>query len=200
MIYFSSVYEDEPTHQVMLKLYDHFHGCFIELKTIPCNGKGKIKKRIGAYHNAAQYSHYFIIADLDNSYDCARSLIKDWLPKQSARNFLFRVAVHEIESWLLADRENFAAFFSINQQLIPLNPDNEMDPKNTIISLAKRSKKRDIREAIVPIDNFAKTGPGYNIQLQSYIQKVWNIESACKNSQSLSGAIKALEKFANCNK
>ena len=196
MIYFTSVYEDEPTHQVMLRLYEYFKGRFSELRSISCNGKGKIKKQIGAYNNAAQYNHYFIIADLDNSYDCAPSLINDWLPDKHTSKFLFRVAVHEIESWLLADRANFAAFFSISQVLVPLYPDNELDPKQTVITLAKKSRKREIREAIVPADDFVKIGQGYNVQLQKYIQNVWDINSARKNSPSLDKAIKSLEKIA----
>ena len=195
MIYFTSVYEDEPTHQVMLKLYNYFQGSFAELKAVHCNGNGKIKKQIGAYNNAAQYNHYFIITDLDNSYGCAPSLIKDWIPEQHANKFLFRVAVHEIESWLLADRINFAAFFSISAAIISTAPDNDPDPKQTVINLAKRSRKRAIREAIVPIDNFARLGPGYNMQLQNYIQKSWDIDSARKNSPSLDKTIKSLEKL-----
>ena len=195
MIYITSVYEDEPTHQVMLKLYEYFKDSFIESKTIPCFGNGKIKKQITAYNNAAQYSHYFIITDLDNNYNCAPLLIKEWLPEHYADKFLFRVAVHEIESWLLADRENFSTFFSISKALIPLNPDNEQNPKQTVISLAKRSKKREIREDVVPIDNFARIGPGYNLQLQNYIQNNWDIELARRNSPSLDKAIKALEKL-----
>ena len=196
MIYFTSVYEDEPTHQVMLRLYDYFKDCFAEIRTIPCNGKGKIKRQINAYNKAAQYGHYFIITDLDNSYDCAPALIKDWLPNHSTGNFLFRVAVHEIESWLLADRENFASYFSVSPQLIPLYPDNEADPKYTLISLANRSRKKTIRKDVVPIDSFAKTGPGYNMQLQIYIQKSWNIDFARRNSPSLDRAIMSLEKIA----
>ena len=196
MIYFTSVYEDEPTHQVMLKLYDYFHDCFIESKVIPCRGKGKIKKQINAYNNAAKFSYYFVITDLDNEYQCAPSLINTWLPGQRTSKLLLRVAVHEIESWILADRESFASFFSISQDLVPLSPDNEVDPKSTVISLAKRSKKREIRESMVPIDDYVRIGPGYNIQLQSYTQNIWNIDSARKNSQSLDSALKALEKVS----
>jgi len=199
MIYFTSVYEDELTHQVMLKLYNFFQDCFTEQKVIPCRGNGKIKKQIRAYNNASQYGYYFIITDLDD-YECAPSLIQDWLPDQHTSQLLFRVAVREIESWLLADRVSFASFFSISQQLIPLNPDNEMNPKRTVISLAKRSRKKDIREAIVPVDDYAGIGPGYNIKLQNYIQNNWNIASARNNSQSLDKAIKSLEKIANALK
>ena len=194
MIYFTSVYEDEITHQVMLKIYNFFQDRFSEVRSIPCYGFGKIKRQIGAYNEAAKYGYYFVITDLDNN-DCAPSLIRNWLPFQQNNQLIFRIAVHEIESWLLADRENLAAFFSINKNLIPLEPDNEADPKRTIIYLAKKSRKKEIRDAIVPIDDYAINGPGYNIQFQSFIQNIWNIDSARKNSPSLDRTIKAFEKL-----
>ena len=200
MIYCTSVFEDEPTHQVMLRLYSYFTDCFFEQKSIPCNGNGKIKRQIGAYNNAAKYNYYFIIADLDNSYECAPSLIKDWIPGQHASKFLFRVAVHEIESWLLADRVNFASFLSLSQALLPLFPDNEPDPKQIVINLAKKSRKREIREGIVPIDDYAKIGPGYNSLLQKFIQNTWDVDFARKNSSSLDKTIKSLERIAFNNK
>jgi len=194
MIYFTSVYEDELTHQVMLKIYNFFNDRFSELRAIPCYGFGKIKRQIEAYNEAAKYGHYFIITDLDNN-DCAPSLIREWLPIRINNQLLFRIAVHEVESWLLADRENFAAFFSINQNLVPLKPDNEADPKRIVIYLAKKSRKKEIREAIVPIDDYAINGPGYNIQFQRFIHNTWNINSARKNSPSLDRTIKAFEKL-----
>jgi len=198
MIYCTSVYEDEITHQVMLKIYELFQGNFTEFRAIHCHGKGKIKRQINAYNNAAQHGHYFVIVDLDNDYECAPSLIQDWLPlNKQISNFLFRIAVHEIESWLLADRDNFAVYFSISRELIPLKPDNQTDPKHTIISLAKRSRKKVIREDIVPIDDYASIGPGYNIQFQYFIENIWDIDSARKNSPSLDKTIKSLEKLIN---
>ena len=194
MIYITSIYEDAVTHQVILKIYDHL-GVFTEYRAIPCNGKGKIKKQIKAYNNAAQYGYYFIIADLDNEYDCAPLLINDWLPDTRSKRLLFRIAVHEVESWLLADRENFAAFFSINKKLIPQEPDNIMDPKLTVISLAKKSRKREIRDAIVPVDSYASIGPEYNNKLQNFVYSFWDINSARKYSPSLNKAVKSLEKI-----
>ena len=195
MIYFTSVYEDEITHQVMLKIYGFFQDCFSESRAISCRGNGKIKRQINAYNRASEYGYYFVITDLDNN-DCAPSLIRDWLPATPNNQLLFRVAVHEVESWLLADRGNFASFFSISPNLVPLDPDNEADPKRTVISLAKKSRKKEIREAIVPVDDYAINGPGYNIQLQSFIQNIWNIDSARKNSPSLDRTIRVFEKIA----
>ena len=179
----------------MLKIYGSFQNFFSESRAISCKGNGKIKRQISAFNCAAEYGYYFVITDLDNN-TCAPSLIREWLPVKPHNQLLFRVAVHEVESWLLADRENFASFFSISQNLIPLNPDNEVDPKRTVISLAKKSRKKEIREAIIPVDDHAINGPGYNIQFQSFIQNMWNIDSARKNSPSLDKTIKVFEKIA----
>jgi len=196
MIYCTSVYEDEPTHQIMLKIYDLFPECILESRAIPCYGYGKIKRQIHAYNSAAQHGYYFIITDLDSRYQCGPTLINDWLPELRTSQLVFRVAVHEIESWLLADKKNFASFFSISEKLIPLKPDDDADPKQTVLSLARRSRKREIREAIVPIDEYAHTGPGYNNKIQSFIQGYWNIDIARKNSPSLDKTIRSLEKIA----
>jgi hypothetical protein len=61
--------------------------------------------------------------------------------------------------------------------------------------MAKRSRKREMRDAIIPVDNYASIGPGYNYQFQNFIQNLWNIESARKNSPSLDSAIKSLDKI-----
>jgi hypothetical protein len=43
MIYLTCVYEDEPTHLVMRKIFEQFPGRFAESISIPCYGFGKIK-------------------------------------------------------------------------------------------------------------------------------------------------------------
>jgi hypothetical protein len=192
MIYFTCVYEDEPTHLVMLKMLEQFSGRFAEFVSIPCHGFGKIKKNIRAYNSAAKYGCYFVVTDLDTQYECAPLLIEDWLSVRRNDQLLFRVAVREVESWLLADRRNFAAFFSISRELVPLNPDNIPDPKHIVISLAKRSRKRRIREAVVPLDDYASIGPGYNLVFQDYIQNHWDIATAREHSPSLDRTIQAL--------
>jgi hypothetical protein len=195
MNYVTCVYEDDITHLVMLKMFDQFPKCFSEHCSIHCHGFGKIKKNILAYNNAANYGYYFIITDLDKN-ECAPSLIGDWLPVKHGEKLVFRVAVREIESWLLADRNNFASFFRVSRDLIPLSPENEPDPKKIIFSLARRSQKRDIREGIPPIDNMASIGPGYNIELGNFINNYWDIAIARTRSNSLDRALKALQKIA----
>jgi hypothetical protein len=201
MINITCVYEDEPTHLVMCKMFEQFPNKFERTTSIHCQGNGKIKKSIAAYNNAAKYGYYFVITDLDNSkYICAPSLRNEWLPFPQHPNLLFRIAVHEIESWLLADRDNFASFFKISRDLIPLSPDDVEDPKQIIFSLARRSRKRNIREGIPPIDNTASLGPGYNVELGDYITHYWDISNARLHSKSLDKTIHALQRLLPENK
>jgi hypothetical protein len=168
----------------MLKIVGQSPCSFSEIRSIPCNGFGKIKRNITTYNNAAKHGLYFIITDLDR-YACAPTLINEWLPNERNPQLLFRVAVHEIESWLLADRSNFASYLSVSQGLMPLNPDEVPDPKQTIMKLARRSRKRQIREGIPPIDTYAANGPGYNIELRNFIANYWDIVNAAAHSKSL---------------
>jgi hypothetical protein len=194
MIDITCVYEDEPTHLIILKMFEQFPDGFSEFCSIPCHGFSKIKRNILAYNNAAQFGYWFVITDLDRG-ECAPSLIKEWLPNGHNPKMLFRVAVREVESWLLADRENFATFFSISQALVPLLPDTISDPKQTVIALARKSRKRNIREGIPPIDKYATIGPGYNNEFRDFIQNHWDIENARSHSPSLEKTLRALGKL-----
>jgi hypothetical protein len=196
MIYVNCVFEDEPSHLAMLEMLSFFPNVFSEYVAIPCYGNGKIKKNIAAYNQAAKHKFFFVLTDLDR-YECAPSLINEWLTLEHNPQLLFRVAVHEIESWLLADRENFAKFFAVNKNLIPAEPDKELDPKKTVISLASKSRKRNIKEAIMPIDEYASIGPGYNMEFRNYVKNYWNINNARRHSPSLERAMRALEKIVN---
>jgi hypothetical protein len=101
-------------------------------------------------------------------------------------NLVFRVAVREIESWLPADREGFADFLGIGSDLIPLQPDQIPDPKQTLVKLARRSRRRTLRESIVPRrGSTAVQGPDYNGCLGDFVRGHWNRNAAAERSPSL---------------
>jgi hypothetical protein len=66
------------------------------------NGKGFILNRLPNWNQAARYSPWFVLVDLDRE-PCAPQVIKDRLPSPNAL-MRFRIAVREVESWLMADR------------------------------------------------------------------------------------------------
>ena len=139
---------------------------------------------------------YLILTDLDYN-ECAPTLIKEWLPETKNPNLIFRIAVREVESWVLADRLGFAKFLGISQNKMPKKPDELSDPKAHLINLARASRKRDLREDIIPKrGSTAKQGPAYNERLVSFVEAAWNPSTARQFSPSLERTLKAIEAFA----
>ncbi|MCL2834970.1 MAG: hypothetical protein FWD78_17505 [Treponema sp.] len=195
MIHINCVSEDEPSLAVMQKMLDKFTGCFSISQRTNAHGFARIRSRIKAYNNAAAFAPYFIITDLDKN-ECAPTLIRDWLGEPPNKNMLFRVAEREIESWLMADRKNFAKFIGVSYEKIPFRPDEIKDPKGTLISLVKKSRNKALQTDMVPKNNSASIGPYYNAQLRNFILSSWDIQTAMGNSPSLLKAYLALQKFA----
>jgi len=159
-------------------------------------GFGYLKRNICGFNKAARGMPYLILTDLDNE-NCAPEKMRKWLPHPRHPNLLFRIAVKEIEAWLLADRAGVAKFLGISPSLVPFVVDDIEDPKRFLIDLAKRSKKRAIREDLVPRQgSTAKQGPAYNDRLISFVRDNWDQFAAKKNSPSLERTMRALENFS----
>jgi len=160
-------------------------------------GNSYIKKKIHAFYNASKHVPYIVLTDLDNT-PCPPTLINEWFKNISIpKSFIFRVAVKEVESWILADRCNFAKYIGISDTAIPHSVENIPNPKEFLINLARKSPKRDIREDIVPLTgSSAKRGRNYNGSLIKFVNSSWNYQAATKYSKSLNGAINAIKRFA----
>lgn len=173
-------------------------GAYSRLQVSECYGKkgfGYLKANIDKFQEAARQIPYVVLTDLDQ-YPCATALKDNWGVISTQRDFIFRVAVRSIESWLMADRENCADFLGIATRKIPLNPDAENNPKRLLIELAKKSRKREIKDDLVPKEkSTSKVGRNYNGRLGAFARERWDIESAQKHSNSLSRAIRALKKL-----
>jgi hypothetical protein len=158
-------------------------------------GFGYLKRILPGINNAAQGSPYFILTDLDQN-ECPLALLTKWLSHPRHPNLIFRVAIREVESWLLADREAFSKFLGVSIDLIPHNMDLVPDPKKQLIELAKKSRNRSLRESIVPAKNStAKVGKDYNNPLIQFVSEEWQVERAKKHSQSLNRAVNAVTNF-----
>lgn len=158
-------------------------------------GFGQLKKQIDNYNKASQYIPFMVLTDLDNT-ECPVTLINQWLNAPMHPNFLFRVAVREVESWILAHRAAFATYLGISKDRIPPNPDELDDPKQALINLARKARKRELREGIVPSKrSSAPIGPGYNSLLREFVIKFWDVKVAEKSSPSLYRANRAIKNF-----
>ena len=160
------------------------------------SGKPYLKDRIDGYNQAARFSPWVVLVDLDADFECAPSLRAEWLPIP-AEHMYFRVAVREVESWLLADRTGIAAFLSVPKRIVPSTVDDLDDPKQTLIELARSSRRRAIREDMVPRPGSgASVGPAYTSRMSEFVgtqgRGRWKLSSAAQGSPSLSRCIRAL--------
>lgn len=152
-----------------------------------------MKKRIIAFNNAAKHLPFVVLTDQDVA-ECAPKLVRDWLPHPKQHNLVFRVAVREVESWVIADRSAFATFLGISKSKVPEEPDQLADPKRELISLARRSRRTALRQAIVPRPG-SKIGPDYNAMLGRFVKTRWNARVAMRNSPSLERAFSEIISF-----
>ena len=107
-----------------------------------------------------------------------------------------RLAVRELESWLLADHEGVAGFFKVTARDLPLSPDNEIDPTQKLVNLCRKSTSRRIREGMVPRQGSATTvGPLYEALIIEFGTRYWSLDRASDRSPSLRRARQAIRKL-----
>ncbi len=155
-------------------------------------GKPNLRLKLSGYNNAARYDPWFILMDLDRDADCVPSILSSWLP-DPAPMICFRVAVREVEAWLMADGESLADFLGISITKIPNRPEVLDEPKTALVNLARSSRRRAIRDDMVPRAGSGRsTGPAYTSRLIEFASRSWRPDVAAQNSDSLARAIKGL--------
>ena len=108
----------------------------------------------------------------------------------------FRLAVRELEAWLMADVENCASFLGVGRKSMPLEVESLRAPKQDLVNLARKSRRRDIREGMVPpAGSRRRVGPEYTALLREFVQSSWDPQTARSNSPSLDRAMKCLERL-----
>jgi hypothetical protein len=152
-----------------------------------------IRDKIDGFNRSAQGIRYLAFVDLmDTGLECAPSVVHSWLPHKNPGMEL-RVVVREIESWILADVEGLSSFLGISRAHLPSRPEDESDPKQSLVNLARRSRRKAIKDSIVPApESTAVVGPGYNLELQAFIDRDWSPVRARANSPSLHRCIEKL--------
>lgn len=185
-----------PLDQAVLAKLLHSVDPTFNIRTPYIKSSSELRKKVKGYHAASIAIPFVLLTDLDSS-PCPSNKINDWLGSRVNPNFVFRIAVREVESWLLADRSGIASYLKVSTSRIPLYPEKEMNPKQTLIEIAKSSRSRVIRGDIVPAESStAKQGKGYNPCLIQFVNKNWNINQAREVSRSLERAYLALENLS----
>lgn len=149
------------------------------------SGKDRLDGALAGYNAAARHATWLVLRDLDTDADCAQSL-REQLLAAPAPGMVFRIAVREIEAWLIADQHSFARYFSVPPVRIPNDPESIHRPKEYLVNLVRRSRSRTIRDDVVPREGSkARVGPGYAGRMIEYASTVWSPHEASVRSDSL---------------
>lgn len=159
------------------------------------NGKRALRDRIGGYNNAARHAPWLVLVDLDSDAECAPNLRQAWLPNPAPR-LCFRVAVPQVEAWLMADAETLAPYLSVPEYRIPRDPEALTNAKIEMVNLARGSRDRAIREDMVPRPESGRSlGPAYSSRLIEYVTSHWRPQVAARHAHSLDRAIACLKRL-----
>lgn len=186
MIQIYSAVEDRLSAEVLNKLIGETQGQLEIAVTIPPAGAGKLKMKLPELIRLAPHVPVLLLTDLDRR-ECAPGLVADWLgqlPKPDS--LLFRVAVREVEAWLLADRDNFSAFTRVPRTKLSQMPESLEDPKKTLLNLVMRYSPLELKREIVTDHGGGPTqGFAYNERLAEFVRNSWNPAQAAARADSL---------------
>jgi len=191
-IYIQPVVEDILHEKVLQKLFQNLRKDIELYPALGKKGNDYIYQKLAQFNGAAiPDCRYFLLLDTDKPI-CVVDFLKSIITFSANPYFYLRLCVVEIETWLLADRENFAKFLGIRESEIPFNLETEISkPKEFVIALARKSKKKGIK-SIVP-EGTAKQGKGYNLKMVEFIENDWDFRNASLLSRSLQKTIQKIQ-------
>ena len=189
----SAAVEGDVDEAVAHRLVRHVDG---QLGTVyGKGGKPSVLKNLKGYNNAGRYSPWFVLVDLDRGRDCAPLARAEWLPRPAPR-LCFRIAVRDVEAWLMADAETLASYLSIARNNVPADTESLDSPKTTLVNLARRSRSKRIREDMVPRHGSGRqVGPAYVSRITEYVDTTWRPQIAARRADSLQRAIACLRRL-----
>lgn len=161
-------------------------------------GKTKLDPKLPGYNRAASHSPWLVLRDLDHDdeNECVPSLRLRLLGGEPPSGMCFRLAVREVEAWFMADRNNCATFFDVPSSLVAAEVESLDDPKQALVNLSRRSRKRAIREGMAPRPRSGRrVGPEYTALVREFGRDIWDPCAARKNSQSLDRALRCLDQL-----
>ena len=162
-----------------------------------CYGKrgiGYVKEKVKLFNKSAPRGVMLVLVDfMDTRAVCPPEVIAMYLPHPHP-NMIFRVVVAEIESWLLADGLNLADFLCISRTRIPTSPEQVCDPKRSVVNLARGSRCKSVRDALVPPrDASIPSGKLYASEMIRFVRDRWDLQNARRNAPSLDRCLCRLE-------
>jgi hypothetical protein len=180
--------EDAPGEAVLRRVLAELAPDWAVALVHDCGGFGRIRARLDRYRNASHVYPHLLLTDLD-ARSCPVDLLEEWRVRSQPPRFLFRIAVREVEAWLMADRHGVAHWLQISLNKIPQVPEAEIDPKARLISLARGSRSQRLASEFCPAPGSkASQGPLYNARITEFVRGVWSLDAAREAAPSLERA------------
>jgi hypothetical protein len=155
-------------------------------------GKHNLLERLQGFNEAARRFPWFVLVDLDTDFDCAPNALPVWLPAPSSW-MCFRIAVREAEAWLLADSDSLAGYLGVSRGAVPRDPEGLADAKQALVNVARRSRRRAIREDMVPrAGSGRQVGAAYASRVIDFVTSSWQPDAAAGAAPSLRRCLDAL--------
>jgi hypothetical protein len=167
-------------------------------------GKDQLLKQLSGYANAARFAPWVVLLDLDHDFECPPAAVAVWLPAwlpATPNRLCLRVAVRQVEAWLLADRERVATFLRVPVSRVPERPEELDDPKRSMVNLARRSRSRAIAQDMTPRPGSGRNvGPAYASRLIEFVtrsERGWRPQVAAESADSLRRAMARVESLVS---
>lgn len=188
--------EDELSEVVGQKLVNDAGADLSVTLRLRRGGAGYLKSRMRNFCESARRMPVLLLTALDTA-QCPMTLIGAWSRNNAIPDpLIFRVAVRQVESWLLADRESIANLLKVSLRRLPGNPDKLPDAKRFLLRLASKAPRR-VREELLAVRGArASQGLGYNTLLSKFVRSRWNPSRAAMRSDSLNRARLRLAELA----
>ena len=189
--------EDELSEAVGKRLLGELHGLLDVGLLLRKGGYGYLRSRIRSFCQLARYEPVLLITDLD-SWACPAELRTHWLRGLiQPSTMLIRVAVREVEAWLLADHEAMEVLLGKRcTPKLPAQPDTVVDPKALLLNLARRAAREIRMDLCFETNSGVRQGIGYNARLSMFVRDVWDPVRASVRSDSLARACRRLTELA----
>jgi hypothetical protein len=196
--------EDEATREIIKRVLNYCSDDFAILMELPARGS-QLKQKIPNFNELSKRFPVILLMDLDDK-DCAPTIFNHFFRKNEKNDqFIFNIVIDEAEAWLMADRKNFASYFRVPTDSIPI-PKQYRNKKEHYIEMSfpykssyylvkeiiPLSRIKEYKEQMIP-KNEAKKAKEYNSALTPFIRSHWDVNNARLNSDSLNRMIIRIE-------
>jgi hypothetical protein len=178
--------EDQLSEAIVIRLISEISTPHYITFKLGKRGGGYLRSKMNSWCQMAQQQIVAVLTDLDRA-NCLIEFRDQWLVGEPPPNLLLRIAVREVESWVLADHVAMRALIGV-KGVLPSAPDELADPKQTLLKLAKRAPKKIREDVIKIVDGNLMQGLGYNALLTAWVDSEWNPQRAAERSPSLARA------------